>query len=105
MARGIQRTLALTEQQRQELEHTRDRDPRPYLRERAAALLKVAAGQSARHVALHGLHRRRDADTLYAWRNAYVARGLPGLVQRARGHRGFSPAAGQRTARDGAPSP
>jgi hypothetical protein len=37
MARGIRRTLSLSEAQRQELERLRERDPRPYLRERAGA--------------------------------------------------------------------
>jgi hypothetical protein len=40
------RTLALNPDQRQELLHARDHDPRPAVRERCAALLKIAAGQS-----------------------------------------------------------
>ena len=40
--------LSLTEPQRAELEELRDHSPRPYLRERAAALLKVAGGLSGR---------------------------------------------------------
>ncbi len=91
MARGSRRSLTLTEAQRQELEHTRDHDQRPYLRERAAALLKIAQGQAAHHVARAGLHKRRDPDTLYAWLDRYEHAGLRGLVQRPRGHRGFSP--------------
>ena len=93
------RTLALTDAQRAELEAARDRDPRPYLRERAAALLKVAAGQSLRRVALHGLHRPRQPKTLGRWLAAYARGGLAGLVQRPRGHRGFSPPAGRRAGR------
>ena len=64
MTRGSRRLLSLSDAQRQELEHTRDHDHRPYLRERAAALLKIASGQSAHRVARHGLHKRRDPDTL-----------------------------------------
>ena len=36
--------LKLTDKQRTELEQARDHHPKPYIRERAAALLKVAAG-------------------------------------------------------------
>ena len=87
------RTLSLTTDQRADLEQTRDHDRRPYLREIAAALLKVADGQTAHHVARHGLHKPRDPDTVYRWLDVYAAQGLPGLVQRPRGHRGFSPCA------------
>ncbi len=86
--------VVLTTAQRAALVRTRDRDPRPYLRERAAALLKVAAGASAREVALGGLGRPRQARTVRAWLAAYRAGGLGGLVQRPRGHRGLSPLRG-----------
>lgn len=85
------RTLSLTADQRAELEWTRDRDQRPYLRECAAALLKIAEGRSAHQVALHGLNKRRKPDTLYGWLDKYQRHGLAGLVHRPRGHRGFSP--------------
>ena len=45
------RTLKLTEEQRKELEHLRDHDPRPYVRERCAALLKIADGKAPHWVA------------------------------------------------------
>ena len=54
----FQRTLDLTESQRQDLQHYRDHDPRPYVRERCAALLKIADGQSPHAVARHGLLKR-----------------------------------------------
>ena len=47
----LRRTLDLTDSQRQDLLHYRDHDPRPYVRERCAALLKIAAGQSPHAVA------------------------------------------------------
>ena len=60
-------TLVLTEQERADLEHIRDRDARPYRREKAAALLKIADGHSPRKVALTGLLKPRDPDTVYRW--------------------------------------
>ena len=50
----VRRTLTLTEEQRQELLRLRDHDPRPYVRERGAAILKIADGQSPHHVASPG---------------------------------------------------
>jgi hypothetical protein len=95
-------TLELTEEARAALVRARDRDPRPYFRERCAALVKIAGGQSARQVALGGLGRRRKPDTVRAWQAAYLAGGLAGLAQLPRGHRGFSPCAGGGAGRDGA---
>ena len=54
------RTLALTAAQRQQLLHHRDHDPRPYVRERCAALLKIAGGRSPHAVARAGLLRPRS---------------------------------------------
>ncbi len=65
------RTLELNSTQRKELEWVRDRDRRPYLRERAAALLKIAEGYSPCSVACFGLLKRRDPDTVYKWLNEY----------------------------------
>ena len=79
------RTLALTAAQRQQLLHHRDHDPRPYVRERCAALLKVAEGCSPRAVARHGLLRPRDPDTVYTWLDRFQAEGLPGLLAHQHG--------------------
>lgn len=98
------RAVALTAGQRAELVRARDRDARPYLRERAGAVLKIAAGWSPRRVALEGLARPRQPKTVNAWLDAYAAGGLAGLVQRARGHRGFSPSAGRGAGRGDAPA-
>jgi hypothetical protein len=100
MSKGIQRMLVLTDEQRLELMAIRDRDRRAYMRERAAAILKIAEGLSARDVALHGLHRRRDPDTVYSWLNHFQVTGVKGLEQLPRGHRGFSPRAGRGVGRD-----
>ena len=69
------RTLVLSPEQRAELEARRNRDHRPYLREQAAALLKIADGMSPHTVALHGLLRCRDPDTIYGWLDHYELTG------------------------------
>ena len=79
------RTLALSDGQRAELLYHRDRDPKPYVRERCAALLKVADGLSAHAVARKGLLRPRDPDTLYAWLDHYQQAGLAGLLAHPQG--------------------
>jgi len=70
----------LTPEERRELEHVRDHHNKAYLRERAAALLKIAAGQSGLRVARHGLHKPRDPDTIYSWLRRYQAGGVAGLA-------------------------
>jgi Helix-turn-helix domain len=87
------RELPLSLEQRSELQRVRDTDRRAYLRECAAALLKIADGASAHWVANYGLHKPRPADTVYRWLDKYLAGGLENLVHRPRGHRGFSPSA------------
>ncbi len=81
------RRLELTEVQRQALIDHRDHDPRPYVRERCAALLKVADGQTPHAVAQQGLLKPRDPDTVYGWLAHYQAMGLPGLIARQQGGR------------------
>ena len=85
------RTLTLTAAQRRELEQTRDRDRRAYLRECAAAMLMIADGMTAHAVARHRLLKARAPDTVYRWLTRYQAAGLAGLVHAPRGHRGRSP--------------
>jgi hypothetical protein len=79
------RTLAVTEAQRHELLHHRDHDPRPYVRERCAALVKIADGLSPHAVARQGLLRPRDPDTVYAWLDHYQADGLAGVLAHPHG--------------------
>jgi hypothetical protein len=57
-------TICLTKEQQEQLEQIRDTDKRPYMRERAAALLKIAEGTTSRQVALNGLHKPRQPDTV-----------------------------------------
>jgi len=79
------RALTLTEEQRQELLQLRDHDARPYVRERGAALLKIAEGQSPHRVAKSGLLKPRDPDTVYAWLDCYEAQGAAGLIAHPQG--------------------
>ncbi len=79
------RTLILKRKRRDELIRYRDHDPRPYVRERAAALLKVAEGWSPHAVARKGLLKPRDPDTVYSWLDAYEAQGIEGLIQHQHG--------------------
>ena len=74
------RTLTITLKQRSELEQARDHDDRPFVRERAAALLKIAEGQTPHAVARQGLLQPRDPDTVYGWLNVYEATGLAGVI-------------------------
>ena len=85
--------IQLTAEQRKELERARDHDPRPYLREHAAAILKVADGLSGRQTARQGLLKARWPDTVYRWVERYQADGLTGLeVKPGRGRKpAFSP--------------
>jgi hypothetical protein len=73
------RTLTLTPQQYDELQQQRDHHPKPHVRERCAALLKIADGQSPHAVACFGLLRTRDPDTVYAWLAFYQEQGFAGL--------------------------
>jgi hypothetical protein len=79
------RTLSLGDAHRQELLQLRDPDPRPYVRERAAAMLKIADGASPHRVATCGLLKPRDPDTLYAWLDRYQAAGVAGLIAHPQG--------------------
>ena len=65
------RTITLTTEEKAELIDLRDHADKPYLRERASAILQVAAGRSGRWVALNGLLRQRKADTVYGWLDRY----------------------------------
>lgn len=79
------RTLTLTAAQRRELVEARDHHAKPYVRERAAALLKIAEGQTPHAVARTGLLKPLDPDTVYRWLDFYAASGLDGLIARQHG--------------------
>jgi transposase len=85
--------VELSEAQIQELEVTRHQSAKPHLRERAAAVLKVAEGQSVTEVAEKGLLIRHEPETVHAWIKAYLKDGISGwTVQAGRGRKAaFSP--------------
>jgi transposase len=83
------RRVELTDQQHEALERIAKRDPKPYVRERAAAIVKVAAGAVAAQVAAHGLLTRHKPDTVYGWLDRFAAEGVVGL--RIRPGRGRKP--------------
>ena len=91
MARPL--TVELSADERRELTRMRDHEPEPYLREKAAAILKVADGLSGRETALHRLLKHRRPDTVYGWVHRYRAEGVAGLrVKSGRGRKpAFSP--------------
>lgn len=89
------RKVELTEQQRGELMWVRAHHLKAYMRIRAAAILKVAAGESMSQVAHHGLLKRMRHETVSEWITRYEDEGLAGLsIQPGRGRKPvFSPCA------------
>lgn len=85
--------LCLSPEQRQTLLTARSTHPKAYVRERAAAILKVADGASPGQVARHGLLQPRRRDTVVDWIRRFRAEGLAGLIVRqGRGRKpAFSP--------------
>jgi type II secretory pathway component PulC len=80
--------VILSEAQRQELAKVRDHHAKAYVREAAAASLKVASGASARQVAANGLLKARDPETVSDWIRRYQAEGIAGLqVKPGRGRK------------------
>lgn len=75
-----QREVHLTAEQREELERMLRQDPKPYRRERASAILQVAAGKAAFAVAQSGLLVRRAPDTVYGWLDRFEELGVAGLT-------------------------
>ncbi len=90
--------VKLTEAQQKELEDMRDHAEKPYLRERAAAILKIAAGHSGLQTARNLLNRPHWQDTIYEWVKRYLADGIEGLnIRSGRGRKpSFSPSVSKR---------
>lgn len=82
------RKLELSTEMRQALVALRDETKHEYIRERCAAILKIAEGASAHQVAKTGLLRPRDPDTVYGWLALLESEGIAGLkVHRQGGKR------------------
>jgi len=95
--------VTVTEAQAHELRQMRDQHPKGYLRERAAAILKVAAGQTLTQVGQHGLYKRHEPETVHGWIKRYLQQGLAGLqVKPGSGRKPkFSPSGGDSSAARG----
>lgn len=85
--------LDLDDHEREKLVYIRDHHEKPYMRERSAAVLKIAAGASAAEVARNGLLRSRRPNTVRGWFHRYVEEGIEGLhIREGRGRKpAFSP--------------
>jgi len=85
--------LELAGQEVLDLEEGREHAMKPYLCEPAAAILKIAKGESGGEVALDGLLKPHSQDTTYERVARYRAKGKAGLeVKPGRGRKpAFSP--------------
>ena len=79
------RTLSLSTEERRALVELRNETKQEYIRERCAALLKIAEGESAHRVARQGLLRPRDPDTVYEWLDRSAAEGIAGVTTHQQG--------------------
>lgn len=78
----------MTPQEKADLVELRSHSPKPYLRERASALLQVAEGASGLWVAQNGLLQERDPDSIYSWLDRYEEEGITGLpIREGRGRK------------------
>jgi hypothetical protein len=89
----LARAIRLTAAEEATLVAARDHHPVPYARERAAAVLKVAAGWSVRRVATEGLLQPRRPETVGDWVDRFLERGVVALAVRP--GRGRKPAYAQ----------
>lgn len=85
-------TIELTEQEKQKLESWIKSPPRPYLRERARAILQVSQGKTIEATA-RGLRVRVHRNAVSGWVKRFLADRLAGLkIQAGRGRKAiFSP--------------
>ncbi len=83
--------ITLSPEQHTALLEARDHHPKAYVREKAAAILKMVDEHlSALEVAQHRLLKRRDDNTVRSWLRRYLHEGLAGLL--VGGGRGRKPA-------------
>lgn len=80
--------VELSNEQSEELKKVRDRHEKAYMRERAAAVLKVASGETLTTVGEHGLLKRHKPDTIHNWIKDYLSQGLAGwAIKKGRGRK------------------
>lgn len=84
-------SLPLSATEAETLQQLRDHHPKPYMRERAAALIRISAGEAAFRVAITGILRPRTPNTVYAWLHAYKESGIAGLQIKPRRRRKIPP--------------
>jgi hypothetical protein len=84
--------IVLTEQEKQKLEGWVKHPPRPYLRERARAILKVSQGKTIQATA-EELRVRVHRNAVSEWVKRFLSERLEGLrIKRGRGRKAvFSP--------------
>jgi transposase len=75
--------IHLSRRQQAELVEIRNHHAKPYLRERAAAILKVDSGQLLTQVAEQGLLKRHEPETVHEWIKSYLRQGVKGLTIKA----------------------
>jgi transposase len=85
--------IDVSPQERHQLKQIVRYHPLPYMRERAAAILKVADGAFASYVAKYGLLQVRHPDTVCTWVRRFQQSGIGGLkIKPGRGRKpAFSP--------------
>ncbi len=90
--------IVLTRAQRKCLIRLRDHHARPYVREKASAILKLSDGMSVRVLARSGLLRPRARQTIHRWVRRFLEEGEEGLLVKAgRGRKpAFSPLSQER---------
>lgn len=89
--------IMLTEPERQKLENWVKNPPRPYLRERARAILKVSEGETIQATA-QTLRVRIHRNAVSEWVQRFLSQGLEGLkVKAGRGRKAIFSPAGKRS--------
>ena len=83
----------LSDESFEQLNDVSKHSPKPYLRERASAILKLAAGQTVSQVAATGLLQKRYYETVSDWFHRFQNDGIKGLeIKVGRGRKpAFSP--------------
>lgn len=77
--------VSASPEQRHALEQARDHHPKPYVRERCAAILLILDGKSPNWGAVHGVLKPHDPNTISRWVKWYQRDGLAGLLAHQQG--------------------